>query len=197
MKVNLKQINGNWDDGYALDKHMLKSTFLGNNDSGYPMFDNQRTEAGEAVYQLKYKSDWGQVEPLAKAVVDHVVPRLGKIGLVVPVPASKVRAKQPVYEVAREVAKRIKVASFEGTVIKASVAGGPEVALKDLHSKEEKVAALDGRFSIHDEISSEGRWNVLVVDDLFDTGASMEAVCAALRTYRKINKIYVATLTWK
>ena len=71
------------------------------------------------------------------------------------------------------------------------------MALKNLGSKDEKVAALAGRFTIKDTITNEGCWNALVVDDLFDSGASMEAVCAALRTYKKINEIYVATLTWK
>ncbi|MEX5728479.1 putative amidophosphoribosyltransferase [Rhodovulum iodosum] len=196
MKANLRKIEGNWDIGYALDKHMLYSNFLGHNEAGYPMFDNHRTEAGEAVYQLKYRSDWDQVEPLADAIVEHIAPKLGPIGLVIPVPASITRARQPVYEVAAAVAKRIKVESFEGIICKTAAANGT-VALKNLGTKDEKVAALEGRFIIEDTITNEGCWNALVVDDLFDSGASMEAVCASLRTYRKIDKIYVATLTWK
>ncbi|MCD1624654.1 ComF family protein [Seohaeicola saemankumensis] len=195
MKVNLKKIEGNWTEGYALDKHMLHSTFLGNDEYGHPRFDNQRTEAGEAVYQLKYRQDWNQVQPLADAIANHIVPRFGQIGLVVPVPASKTRARQPVYEVAQAVASKIKVNSFDGIVVKAP-AEGQAVALKDLSNKEEKVAALAGRFTIRDQIAGNGCWNALVVDDLFDSGASMEAVCAALHTYDKIGKIFVATMTW-
>ncbi|EGJ19524.1 hypothetical protein RSWS8N_15229 [Cereibacter sphaeroides WS8N] len=196
MKVNLKKIDGNWTDGYALDKHMLRSTFLGHDEYGHARFDNHRTEAGEAVYQLKYHQDWAQVQPLADAIADHIVPRFGPIGLVVPVPASKTRARQPVYEVAQAVATKIKVNSFEGIVVKAP-AEGQNVALKDLSTKEEKVAALAGRFTIRDQIAENGCWNALVVDDLFDSGASMEAVCAALHSYDKIGKIFVATMTWK
>ncbi|WP_424943892.1 ComF family protein [Aliiroseovarius crassostreae] len=196
MKAVLKKIEGNWDVGYALDKHIVSSTYTGDNEYGYPTFHTVRTEAGEAVYQLKYRSDWDQVEPLADAVVQHIVPNLGPIGLVIPVPASKTRTRQPVYEVAQAVAKKTGVNSFEGIVSKAA-AVGEAVALKDLSTKEEKVAALDGRFTISDTIKGDGCWNALVVDDLFDTGASMEAVCAALRKYPKIGKIYVAALTWK
>lgn len=195
MQINLKKIEGNWDAGYALDKHMLRSTFLGNDEYGHPRFDNQRTEAGEAVYQLKYQQDWAQVQPLADAITDHIVPRFGQIGLVIPVPASKTRAKQPVYEVARAIAKKMKVKSFEGIVAKAVVEGA-NVALKDLTTREEKVAALAGKFIIKDQITNKGCWNALVVDDLFDSGASMEAVCATLHTYDKIGKIFVATMTW-
>jgi hypoxanthine phosphoribosyltransferase len=69
--------------------------------------------------------------------------------------------------------------------------------LKYLAGKEAKVEALQARFEINDAIQGNGRWNVLVVDDLFDTGASMEATCALLRSYNKIGEIYVAALTWK
>lgn len=196
MKVIIKEIAGNWDKGYALDKHIVSSTFTGHNEYGHATFDTIRTEAGEATFQLKYRSDWSQVEQLAQAIVEHIVPKFQNIGLVIPVPASKLRQRQPVYEVAQSVAKKIAVNSFEGIVTKAA----PDAAcpaLKDLGSKAEKVAALEGRFSLKDTINGEGKWNALVIDDLFDTGASMEAVCATLRTYPKINKIYVATLTWK
>ncbi|WP_092835048.1 ComF family protein [Roseovarius lutimaris] len=196
MKANIKKISGNWADGYALDKHMLSSEFLGHNEYGHPQFNNVRTEAGEAVYQLKYKQDWEQVAQLASGVIEHIVPKFGKIGLVVPVPASKQRARQPVYEVAKAVAKHLKVESFEGIVNKLPT-DEPTVSLKDLSTKDEKVAALEGRFELKDAITNEGCWNALVIDDLYDSGASLEAVCAMLGSYRKIGKIYVATLTWK
>lgn len=100
MKVSLKQINGPWDQGWVLDKHMVSSTFLGNDDRGHPCFDNQRTEIGEATYQLKYQKDWNQVGPLAQAVATNVFPRLDQVGFVVPMPASNIRQRQPVTEVA-------------------------------------------------------------------------------------------------
>src|SRR4051794_35487858 len=76
------------------------STFLGNDDRGHPCFDNQRTEVGEATYQLKYQKDWNQVGPLAKAVATNVFPKLDQVGFVVPMPASNIRQRQPVTEVA-------------------------------------------------------------------------------------------------
>lgn len=196
LKVNLREITGNWDKGYALDKHSVSSTITGHNEYGHPIWHTIRTEAGEATFLLKYRSDWSQVEQLAQAIVDQIVPNFQNIGLVIPVPASKPRQRQPVYEVAQSVAKKLALNSFEGIVVKA-VADAACPALKNLGSKAEKVAALEGRFSLKDTIKGEGRWNALVIDDLFDTGASMEAVCATLRTYPKIAKIFVATLTWK
>ncbi len=193
MKVTLKQINGPWDQGWVLDKHMVSSTFLGNDDRGHPCFDNQRTEIGEATYQLKYQKDWNQVGPLAQAVATNVFPMLDQVGFVLPMPASNVRQRQPVTEVALELGRIVGRPVFSDLLRKATTGK----SLKDLHSKAEKIAANWNRFSVNDEITTEGCWNVLVVDDLFDSGASMDAACAVLREYPKVGKIDVAALTWK
>ncbi len=82
-------------------------------------------------------------------------------------------------------------------VLKAPPPEGSTV-LKNLHSREEKDEALTGLFSINkSSIANEGSWNALLLDDLFDAGATMDAVCKALKTYKKINHIYAATITWK
>ena len=92
--------------------------------------------------------------------------------------------------------RAINVPVFENILVKAAESGGGQ-QLKDMTDKEQKKAALVGRFTINDNISNTRSWNVLLLDDLFDTGASMEVACAALRTYAKIKNIYVAALTWK
>ena len=111
-------------------------------------------------------------------------------------PASTVRARQPVNEIANELGKLTKTPVFDDIIVKAPAPeGSPQ--LKNLHGREAKDAALEGRFSINPSITNEGRWNALVLDDLFDTGATMDAVCKTLRTYKKINHIYAASITWK
>ena len=192
MKVDVKKISGPWDLGYSLDKHKIRSIFTGNNEFGRPTFDTLRTEAGEAVYQLKYKQDWSQAAALAKAVHVNMVPNFPNIGLVIPMPASQVRERQPVDAVAEELAKLMSVGCFGNIIVKAPSISGKK--LKDLDTKQEKEEELAGRFSINDGIA-DGKWNGLIIDDLYDTGASLEAAAEILRTYRKINRIYVATLT--
>jgi predicted amidophosphoribosyltransferase len=108
-------------------------------------------------------------------------------------PASNIRQRQPVTEVALALGRIIGRPVFSDLLRKAATGK----SLKDLHSKAEEVAAIGNSFSVNDEITTDGRWNVLVVDDLFDSGASMDAACAVLREYPKVGKIYVAALTWK
>ncbi len=193
MDVVLRQLQGPWDAGWALNKHMLRSTYLGDDEYGHPRFESVRTDVGEATYQLKYRQDWGQAQHLAKALLDQVVPKFAGIGFIVPMPASTARARQPVTEVAQALSALSGIPVFPDLLLKATTGK----SLKDLQTKEEKIEAIGDSFTVHDTIQGTGPWNVLVVDDLFHTGASMEAACAALRKYPKVSKVYVAALTWR
>ncbi|BDW96459.1 hypothetical protein MACH10_21440 [Thalassospira tepidiphila] len=196
LEVKLKEIFGNWHRGYALDKHTISSTFIGHDEYGHPQFDTLRTEVGEAVYQLKYKGKTEFIELLAEAVENHIVPLFPKIGIVIPAPASTTRYLQPVHEIAKSVAKRIGAAYFEDMVVKSPAASNTQ-SLKDLESKAEKEEALANRFQLNECITNEGKWNALVIDDLYHTGATSEAICKILSQYTKIDNIYMAALTWR
>jgi predicted amidophosphoribosyltransferase len=196
MEVQLKQITGNWNRGWALHKHTLSSVYIGDNEFGRAQFDTKRSEVGEAVFQLKYRSDWSQAALLAAQIKSSIVPFLGKVGLIIPMCASTPRARQPVTEVAKALGELIDVPVFEDILTRLPPSEG-DVPLKNINNKADKVSALKGKLSFKDSITNQGCWNALLLDDLFDTGASMEAACAALRTYPKINEIYAVALTWK
>jgi len=192
MKVNLRNIRGPWDAGWVLDKHMLHSEYVGDNEWGRPQFKNTRTDAGEATYQLKYKQDWSQADALADALVQHIVPKLGPIHLIIPMAPSTPRPRQPVMAVAEATAQRLNLIAFADILRKA-----PGPSLKNLGSRAEKIEALRGRMSLNDQINGAGPYNALIIDDLYDSGATMEVACELLRTYPKLGRINVAALTWK
>jgi predicted amidophosphoribosyltransferase len=193
LEVSLRQIRGPWDEGWVLDKHSVSSEYIGDDEYGHPQFNTIRTEAGEATFKLKYRKDWAQAKLLAQAIADNIYPKLSQVGFIVPMPATFQRARQPVTEVVDKLGALVKTPVFSNLLIKAK--NGK--SLKDLSTKDEKIEAIGNSFSVNDEISENGKWNVLVVDDLFHTGASMETACKVLRTYSKVGKIYVAALTWR
>ncbi len=155
MQVNVRRLEGSWDLGYALHKHTLSSVHLGYDEYGHARFDTTRSEPGEALYQLKYRGDWDQVKPLAAQVRESLWPLFGKIGLIIPMPASTTRARQPVAEIANELGRLTSTPVFDNIVVRASTPqGSPQ--LKDLHSREEKEATLQGRFSINPALTTRG-----------------------------------------
>ena len=65
--MNPMKIPGRWREGYVLDFHTLGSTYLGDDESGYPVFDTKRTELGDLLCRLKYRSDVAVLEDLVPA----------------------------------------------------------------------------------------------------------------------------------
>ncbi len=196
MQNQIKAIAGNWNDGHVLDKHTRSSEFVGYDEFGHPQFNTTRSEVGEALYQLKYKGDFTKVEPLAKEIATHIAPKFKDVGFIVPMPPSRQRLRQPVTEVAKSLSEILKVPMFDNILVK--LPPDPDAKqIKDLVGKEAKVEALKGRIGLQQNITTEGKWNVLLVDDLYDTGASLEAATAKLREYNKVGNVYVAALTWK
>jgi predicted amidophosphoribosyltransferase len=192
MEVNVKKINGNWDLGYSLDKHVLQSTYLGENQWGHPEFDTTRTEIGEALYLLKYRSDYSQIPVVANQISESLADFFSTACLVIPMPASKKRVRQPVTEIAISLSERMGIPCLENLLIKNQ--NTPQ--MKDISSRDEKVDTLVKAFSVND-VLGDGLYDILIIDDIYDTGSSLEAATKVLKGYTKIRNIYVATATRK
>lgn len=114
------------------------------------------------------------------------------VGLVIPMPPSKVRFRQPVIEIAKEFARLKGIPCYENLLVKTS----ETPPMKDITERDDKVSTLIGAFTVYD-VLTEGLFDVLIIDDLFDTGSSLEAATKVLKNYSKIRNIYVATVTRK
>ena len=83
---NLIPIQGQWDEGYILSEHMIKSQFIGYNESGIKQYDSQRTVLGELIYQFKYKQNKNKL-PLIIQIVKEKTKELHleeKIDIIIP-----------------------------------------------------------------------------------------------------------------
>ena len=179
---------------YTLDKHIAQSEYVGDWPNGNPRFDTAYTDSGKLVNSLKYKGDYSGVTTLANLVRTEIVPMFGvPIHLVIPMPASTVRPRQPVTEVARELASQLKVKSFENIILKTKSDESSE-PLKNVAGMSAKLKALEGRFYLNDGIA-DGCWNAILIDDLYDDGATMQVAVQMLRSYDKINKVFYVALT--
>jgi len=192
MEVNIKEITGVWKLGYSLDKHTIRSTPIGYNEFGHMQFDTERPEAGEALFQLKYRSDFSQVPLIAQQMKASFSDAFLSVGLVIPMPPSKVRPRQPVVEIAKDFANLMGIPCYENLLVKKS----DTPPMKDIANREDKVTTLMGAFTAYDVLDN-GLYDVLIIDDLFDTGSSLEAATNVLRGYNKIQNVFVATVTRK
>lgn len=193
MKTDIKPIQGLFTLGYTLDKHTISSTLVGQSQSGRNLYDTVRTEVGEAVFQLKYRQNANQAVPLATAIHQGLMPLFSDVHVIIPMAASTARITQPMHLVAGQLARLTGLPWHDKWLVKAP--GG--TSLKDLQGRDARDEALQGTLSLAYDLPGTGPVNVLVIDDLYQTGASIDAACAVLGSYPRIGNIYVAALTRK
>jgi predicted amidophosphoribosyltransferase len=189
LATNPLKVTGHWADGYTLDQHIQSSEFLGYDGSGNPAFDTVRTEVGESVYQLKYGSRAaGEATRLATTAVAFIKAWKVAVDAVVPMPASKTRAVQPVHLVAKEIAAQLEIELVDDAVVRNKQV--PQLKNVEV-SERQKILA--GAHEVEAQRIA-GR-NVLLIDDLFQTGATMNVVAGILTSKGGAAKVYALALT--
>lgn len=188
--INPRRIPGNWRQGYVLDFHTLSSEFLGYDEYGRPQFETKRTEIGELLYRLKYKSDRSACASLVEAAAQFLASRRLALDYVLPVPPSKPRVFQPVQEIAKGVSTQLGVAYRDDLIRKTKET--PQ--LKNVFDFNERSNALESAYTIQQPLLLNGK-TVLLFDDLYRSGATMNAIADALYAQGKVANVYAFALT--
>lgn len=170
-------LKGNWSIGFALDFH-----------SGYKGADWNRSGIGDLVYQLKYQSDASAlpalVEQTRKLFAAH--PEMSQFDIIVPVPSSTPREFSPVHEFCNALSAAVNK-PVQPCVVKTRQTQ-PQKEMKTLPQKRDNVA---GAFAVNNDINGK---RVLLIDDLFDSGATLEEITKVLLN-RKAARVNVLTFT--
>lgn len=189
LLIHPQRIKGAWTDGFALDRHTESSEFLGYDSGGRAQYDTRRTPIGEAVYQLKYGSrDAREARTIARTALAFIAGWKITVDVVVPAPASRQRAQQPVHVIAQLLAKGLRVPFEASALSRARTA----TAVKDL-PVDERQAALAGALRV-DRKRTEGL-RILLVDDLYQSGATLNAVAGILLSAGAARAVYALAMT--
>lgn len=172
-----RPLKGNWQAGFALDFH-----------SAYKGADWNRSGIGDLVYRLKYESD----ATVLPKLIEHTralfaaQPEMSQFDTILPVPSSTPREFSPVHEFCKALSAAINQ-PVQPCVVKTRQTK-PQKEMKTLPQKRDNVA---GAFAMNNDIT--GR-KVLLIDDLFDSGATLEEITKVLLNHR-VAHVNVLTFT--
>jgi len=182
------KIKGNWVAGRVLDWHVESSEFIGYDEFGHEQYDTKRTKLGELVYKLKYKDDTTVLDDIVRIICSFAEFR--SIDAIIPVPPSNIsRTSQPVVEIAKRLGNSLGIQVFPDAVRKTK--NTPEA--KNVSTSQEKYDILKDVFEVV-EPSIEGK-TVLVLDDLYRSGATLRAITDVLYKQGSVGKVKVLALT--
>jgi len=190
VQIDPKRINGSWTEGFALDFHTLSSEYIGDDEYGHPQFDTKRSEIGELLYRLKYREDKSVLGDIITTASQFIKSINWPLDLLVSVPPSrKGRTFQPVPPLAMGIGRVLGIEVCVDSIVKVKDTPG----LKGIFDFEERMRILRDAFAIHDPVVA-GR-SVLLFDDLYRSGATLNAVSRLLKQEGKSRSIYILTLT--
>ena len=189
LKINPMLIEGNWTEGYVLDYFMLKSIYQGEDIFGYPIFDVEYSEIGKLMNKLKYHKEYGKAADISKIAVDFIKNTWkieDKIDGIIATPPAHERTTQPLFQIVQHMGEALNKPISLDFFRKLTPA-----EIKALPS-EKKVELFKNSISKERKLIKKG--NILLVDDLYSTGATLRSLCSHLADDPMVENIYVLVI---
>ena len=187
------KISGKWIEGFALDFHTTKSEPAEVDEDGEVLsWNTMRPPIGEELYRLKYWREQHRTDRIASPAADFLkkVNQNWNINVIIPIPPSDTeREFQPVQELANAIGEKLNLAVDHDFLIKSKQTS----QLKEILNPLERKEILKDAFSIRDK-NFKGN-NVLIFDDLYRSGSTLNEAVDVLINKGEVNNVYVLTIT--
>jgi len=188
-QIKMIELSGPWILGYALDIHTLKSEYTGEDQYGRPVFNTLRSKIGQCIYNLKYVQQFSEIEKIMDILlsVNEFKNYMEKMDIILPaIPTNKNRQLQPVILIAQEIARVFSKEMRQDIFISSNYE-----EIKNFDAKE-KYKRIRDNLSI--ECRLEKNKNILLFDDVFDSGSTLTAM-TNIMLENGYKNIFVFTLT--
>ena len=206
MQLNIQTLNGHWTEGFTLDLHTVSSKKLFKDvitkeiidgkekeiirqvEAGW---DTKYTDIGEHLNKLKYWGERNHVQIIAREAANFINAKAQwQIHKIIPMPPSDAtRYFQPVYELAKAIGI---ICNLEVDFITLKKLKSTS-QLKDIESPEQRKEILKDAFDIQQNVLT-GK-NVLLFDDLYRSGETLNAASDMIKNKGNAANIYVLTIT--
>ena len=192
LPINPIEIHGNWNLGWVLDIHTHDNSPIRCSNSSRASNNKQRTALGQAIYMFKYQNSMIQIEPISYTFSEFIQSKneLKNISAIIPASTSNTdRNFNPVESIAMRVGTLLNIQTSIDYLLKIK----ETVEMKLIFDKEAKRKVLEGAFKIAD-LRYQKR-QILLIDDLIDTGETLTSIVHCLRIQGLVEKIFVIVAT--
>lgn len=184
---NLIKLSGPWDLGYAIQLHSISSTPI---DPARYIYDTTYTPVGGLLHKYKYnglQASKPDLVNIATAIITLMFDKLPIDILTIP-PSNVERASyQPMEEIAKSISSNLEI-EFQKIIAQKEIGK----TMKNMGLKHEKKSYLSNNLDCSE--NNIKNKNVLIIDDIFDSGATLETCTEKLKEH-KCENVYILTFT--
>ena len=145
----------------------------------------------KVVHNLKYHNQKWLGDYLSKIMYDYILKfKDVKFDLVIPIPLNENRKKERGYNQSRLLCNEFEKQGYE--INEDCIIRGKNTTSQTNFSSSERQENMKGAFMVKDKEILQNK-NVLIIDDVYTTGATMNELCETLRK-TKVGNIFCLTL---
>lgn len=175
-------INGNWDKGIILDKYIISSDFIEYDAFGNPQFNTIYTPVGKLLHDMKYNGHYNTSQQIVRMYLNDLKKWVSdkNIDVIVPTPPTENRILQPVFAIGEALSQELGIFYNDKVLIKTNNKTAKDMPKDDKNLKN----------AIKQVLPAKRRCNILLLDDLYQTGATANECVSVLKRDSLVDKVY-------